>query len=250
MPVEPAAAGGIQYVPDACDPTILVYAMNCPAVTGSKTFTAVEGPVSGAPFGVITSYQCGSIGFTFAEAKQRVLTRMQLREQRAVERRVWQGIPAGGIGGLPGLFQSATTLSAASCPTVALASLEQALADAGVIGGIIHARPNMASTLARSRLIEPGPGRTSQTVGMRTPVVFGRGYDGTGPQGQAVTATVEYMYASGRIALWATDTQVTDPEQGLNTSTNTLFLLAEKIFVATVECGVWAVAVTHDCSTT
>lgn len=248
MPVDPAAGGGIQYVPDTCEDDVFLYAMNCPAVTGSKFFSGVETAISGAPFGVITSYQCSSFGYSFDEAKQRVLTRMSLREQTGVERRVWQGVPAGGIGGIPGLFQSASTLTAAACPTLAIGALEQVLADNGVFGGVIHARPYMAAQLARSRLIQPGQGRRITTA-LGTPVVFGQGYNGTGPQGQAVTATTEYMYASGRILIWATDVDVPDPRQVFDTTNNVMKLLAEKIYIATVECGVWAVQVTQDCTT-
>lgn len=248
FPVGPAAGGGIQYVPDACEDDVFVYAMNCPAVTGSKFFSGVEPAISGTPFGVVTTYQCGSLGYSFEEATARVKTRMSLREQTAVERRVWQGIPAGGIGGIPGLFQSAQTLTPASCPTTAVGALEQVLADNGVFGGMIHARPNLAAQLARSHLIEMQSGRRITTK-LGTPVVFGQGYNGTGPQGQAVTATVEYMYASGRILLWATDLEIPDPRQTFDTTNNIMKTIGEKIYVAIVECGVWAVAVTSDCTT-
>src|SRR4029453_10154801 len=93
MPVpEPAAQGaGVIYVPDACINDVFLYDLTCPPVTGSKTFSAIDTSVSGPPFVVITSYPCGSIGWSFEEVQQRVRTRMQLRAQRAVERRVWQG---------------------------------------------------------------------------------------------------------------------------------------------------------------
>lgn len=250
MPFPEAGAMGapIQYVPDTCEDDIFLYAMNCPAVSGSKTFSPIDPAVSGDPFGVLTSYQCSTIGYSFAEAKQRVLTRMQLREQRAVERRVWQGQAAGGIGGIPGLFQSATVLTAASCPTVAIQQLEQQLADAGVVGGMIHARPAMVSHLTNKYQIYEGPGRIKRTV-LGTPYVFGQGYAGTGPAGQAVTATTEYMYASGRVLIWASDVEVPDPGHTTDFSTNTVFTFAEKIFNVIVECGVWAIEVTRDCST-
>lgn len=249
MPVVEAAGAGLQYVPDACEDDVFIYGMNCPALSGTKLFSGVETAVSGVPFGVITSYQCSSFSYSFEEAEARVRSRMALREQTAVERRVWQGQPLGALGGtIPGLFQSAQTLTAASCPTVAVGQLEQVLADNGVFGGIIHARPNLAAQLARSHLIEAGPGRRISTK-LGTPVVFGQGYNGTGPQGQAVTATVEYMYASGRILIWATDAQVPDPREVFDTTNNVMKLLAEKIYIATVECGVWAVAVTSDCTT-
>ena len=176
---------------------------------------------------------------------------MALREQTAVERRVWSGLPQGsalGLGGIAGLFQSATTLTAASCPTEAVSRLEQALADNGVIGGMIHARPYMASQLSNNYLIYEGPGRLKRTA-IDTPYVFGRGYDGTGPAGQPVTSTVEYMYASGRIAIWQSDVHVPPPQQTLDRALNQQKVLAERIFAVTVECGVWAIAVTRDCTT-
>ncbi len=250
FPVEAAARMGMQYVPDVCEDDVFLYSMNCPAVTGSKTFSPMEAPISGFPFGVVTSYQCGSIGYSFAKARERVLTRMQLREQRAVERRLWQGVPQGGIGGIPGLFQSATTLSSAACPTLAIQALEQVLATNAIVGGIIHARPNMAAQLARSHLIQDDrSGRGTVTQGNHTPVVFGHGYDGTGPQGQAVTATTEYMYATGRVLLWATEAEVPPPIQTMDTTNNVMYAIAEKIYLAIVECGVWAIQVTYDCAT-
>lgn len=249
MPRVEAQAGGIEYVPDTCTDDVFLYAINCPAVSGDKTFSGIEDAVSGAPFGVITSYTCGSLGFTLEEVRNRVEIRMSLREQRAVERRVWQGFDnSNAQGALTGLFRGATTLSAASCPTDAVAALEQALADNGVVGGIIHARPYMSSHLAQSHLLREGPGRRIRTW-RDTPVCFGEGYDGTGPAGQAVTATVEYMYASGRIAIWGSPIQIPDLRQTFGRTDNQVYAIGEKVYVAAVECGVWAVAVTRDCGT-
>lgn len=245
---DPSIGGGIQYVPDTCEDDVFLYAMNCPPVSGSKTFSPNESPVSGAPFGVFTSYTCGSIGYSFAEVEQKVRTRMALREQRAVERRVWQGSPQGGFGGIPGLFQSATTLTAAGCATEALASLEQALATNGVVGGVIHARPGVSALLAQGNMLDRGPGR-QMTTRLGTPVAFGHGYDGSGPQGQAATATTEYMYASGRVLIWASDVVVPPIGQTMDRSLNQIYTVAERVFVVIVECGVWAIQVTHDCTT-
>lgn len=247
FPEAAAMGGGIQYVPDTCEDDVFLYAMNCPPVSGSKTFSPNETPVSGAPFGVFTSYTCGSIGYSFEEVEQKVRTRMALREQRAVERRVWQGSPQGGFGGIPGLFQSATTLTAAGCATEALFSLEQALADNGVVGGIIHARPGMSAVLANAHLIENRGRQVVTRLG--TPVCFGQGYNGTGPQGQATTTTTEYMYASGRVLIWGSDTVVPPIGQTMDRALNQIYTVAERIFDVIVECGSWAIQVTHDCTT-
>jgi hypothetical protein len=242
-----AMGGGIQYVPDTCEDDVFLYAMNCPPVSGSKTFSGNEPAISGNPFGVTTSYTCGSIGYSFEEVEQKVRLRMALREQRAVERRLWQGSPQGGIGGIPGLFQSATTLTAAGCATEALFSLEQALADNGIVGGIIHARPGMSAVLAQAHLLETRGRQLVTRLG--TPVVFGHGYNGTGPQGQATTTTTEYMYASGRVLIWGSDTMVPSIGQTMDRSLNQVYAIAERIFNVIVECGSWAIQVTHDCTT-
>lgn len=250
FPVPAAEGNGVEYVPDACEDDVFLYQMNCPPVSGSKTFSANESPVTGAPFGVITSYTCGLVGYTLDEVEQKVRTRMALREQRAVERRLWQGLAQGsplGLGGIPGLFQSATTLTAASCVTDAVAALEQALADNGVVGGIIHARPYMSAHMSQAFQIRE-KGRQIFTA-LGTPVSYGQGYAGTGPAGQAVAATTEWMYASGRIMIWASDVQVPDLRQTIDRGANQVYALAERIFAVSVECGVWAIQVTRDCTT-
>ena len=249
FPVPPATAGGVEYVPDTCEKDIYLYDMTCPAVSGSKTYVGVESAISGAPFGVVVSYSCNIVGYDLAEVENRLRTRMTLHEQKAVERRLWQGQFNPGLGVIPGLFTQATTLAATSCPTDALALLEQTLADNSIVGGIIHARPYMAPHLSASHLVEKGPGNRVTTM-RGTPVCFGEGYDGTGPQGQAVTATAEYMYASGRILVWATpDVFIPPLGEVLDRSTNVLNAVGEKIYAMVVECNVWATAVTRNCTT-
>ena len=67
FPIPAAAGNGVEYVPDTCEDDVFLYQMNCPPVSGSKTFSGNESPVTGAPFGVITSYTCGTIGYSFEE---------------------------------------------------------------------------------------------------------------------------------------------------------------------------------------
>lgn len=231
FPSPPAVGGGVQYIPDTCEDGTYLYAMNCPPVSGAKSFMPIESAVSGAPFGVVASYSCASIGFSFEEAEQRIRTRMMLHEQRAVERRLWSGTRLGDLGIIAGQFRGATDLGASACVTDALAKLEQALADNGVVGGLIHARPYMAAHMSQAHLLEKGPGRSCITK-RYTPVVFGEGYDGTGPANQAVTATVEYMYASGRVVIWE-DAEVAIPPAGqvLNQATNELNMVGVSVLV-------------------
>lgn len=243
-----AIGAGIIYVPNTCEDDIFLVATNCPPVTGTKTFSAIEAPVSGSPFVVMTSYTCGSIGFSFEETAERVRTRMMLREQRAVEKRVWQG-SNGALGTITGLFRNAINLGAAGCSVEAIEILEQTLADNGVVGGLIHARVGMSPHLANNHLIEQvRPNLKTTPYG--TPYVFGRGYDGSGPTGQAADASTEWMYASGRITVWRdAEIFVPSPQQTMDRSTNQMNVIAERFFNVIVECGVWAIQVTRTCTT-
>jgi hypothetical protein len=248
FPAEAAQGGGVMYVPNDCEDDVFLLAMDCPPTTGAKTFSALEAPISGAPFTVMTSYTCGSIGYSFPEVEQRVRLRMQLREQRGVEKRIWGG-STGVLGSVPSLFANAISLGNAACITEAVEMLEQTLADNAVLDGIIHARPGMGAHFAEAHLLDRnGPGKAPTTL-INTRVVFGQGYAGTGPSGGAVSTDSEWIYATGRVVIWAGDTFVSDPGMGLNRTTNQLYVLAERTFAVAIECGIWAVQVTRNCTT-
>lgn len=246
-PREESQGGGIIYVPDACEDDVFLVDMSCPPITGAKTFSPIEFPVSGAPFAVLTSYTCGSIGFSFAEVEQRLRTRMMLREQRAVEKRIWSG-STGVLGTIPSLFANATSLGSAGCPVEAVQMLEQTLADNAIVGGIIHARPAMTPHLANNHLLESESRRVRRTP-LGTRYAFGQGYAGTGPSGGAISSTSEWMYASGRVSIWAGDVEIPPIGQTLNKTNNQIMAIAEKTFAVAIECGVWAVQVNHTCTT-
>jgi hypothetical protein len=244
FPRPEAEGGGVIYVPDTCSGAINLRALNCPAVTGTKTFTGIEFPVSGAPFGVYSSYTCGAIGFSFDEVRTRVVTRLQLHEQRAVEKRLWQGDSGQGI---TGLFHNAVDLGTSSCSTEAIMILEQALADNDIVGGMIHARPGMMAHLAASHLKEQ-PRERLFTTPLGTPYVFGQGYDGSGPTGQAATSSNEWMYATGRVLVWqSSDVFVPPIGQTMDLVNNQVVVIAERVYAVAVECYVAAVRVDRTC---
>lgn len=251
FPVQEAMAGGVLYQPNDCEDDVFMRMVACPPITGAVSFSGIEAAISGAPFSVYTTWQCSTIGYSFEEQSARVQQRLALREQTAVERRLWQGQVSGTDGNIPGLLANANTinLSAAACVTEAIEVLEQTLADNGVFGGLIHARPGMAAHLAQAHLLETNGRRKETPLG--TPYVFGQGYSGIGPTGQAVTSDVEWMYASGRVVVWQQpDHWVPPVDEVVNRSTNVVFLVAQRMYAVTVECGVWAIPVTRNCATT
>lgn len=247
FPRPESIGGGVQYVPNICEDDFFLINMDCPPVTGTKTFSGVEFPISGAPFTVMTSYTCGSIGFSFEEVEQRVRTRMMLQEQKAVEKRLWTG-SSGALGTITGLFANAPVLGAAACATEAIEMLEQQAADQGLAAPIIHARPGMSAHLAQAHQTVQ-VGRQKQTY-LGTPISFGYGYAGTGPTGQTTDTNTEWMYLTGRVAIWQGDVWVSNPGWGINRATNQISVLAERPYAVAIECGVWAVSVTRNCSTT
>jgi hypothetical protein len=242
LPRVEAAVGGIEYQPDTCGIARL-WASGCESVT-AKVFDEGVDTISADPFVVYSSWLCGSIGYTEEEIRRRLLTRLNLKAQRAVEARLWQGNTGLGLTGI--LPAEATSLGAATCPTEAVRLLEQALADNGVVGGIIHARVGMADYLGTDHLIEH-PRANLMTTHYGTSYAFGQGYGGTGPAGQAVTSTTEWMYASGRVIVWASDTFVPPIREVLKRSNNQQYAIAEQQYMLAVECGVWAVQVTREC---
>lgn len=246
----PAAVGyGVIYQPDSCAKDVSLVAMDCPPITGTKPFTGIETPVSGAPFVVTTTYQCSPVGMDMAEAERRVRLRMSLREQRAVETRVWSG-STGTLGSIPSLFANATVLTPASCPVMAISALEQWIADQGILGGLIHTRPGMMAHLSdHFELVSPNAQARIYRTHLGTPVVFGVGYAGTGPTGQAVTANTEWMYASGRVIVWRDDVRVPPPEMTFDRVNNVAYLIAERPYAVAIECGVAAIEVTRNCTT-
>lgn len=241
LPRIEAEVGGIEYQPDTCG-IVRLWASECDPVT-AKVFDEGVPTVAVDPFITYASWLCGSIGYSIEEIRERLLVRLSLGEQRAVESRLWQGDSGLGI---DGLFADAVSLGTASCATEGVRMLEQALADNGINGGIIHARSGMSAVFANAHLVEDRNSR--QETRSYTPVVFGQGYDGTGPAGQAPSTTTEWVYATGNIRIWrGADIDLVTREV-LNRATNQQYALIERPYLVSVECGIWAVNITHECA--
>jgi len=57
------------------------------------------------------------------------------------------------------------------------------------------------------------------------------------------------MYASGRVMIWGSEVHVPPLRETLDRSLNQQMALAERVFAVSIECGVWAIQVTRDCTT-
>jgi hypothetical protein len=238
-----AETAGATYEADSCGEARL-YPAPCQAPPyPAMTLDSGDGLVQAFVFNVYASQVCGTFGHSAAEAERRVRARFQVAEARAVERAFW-----GAVAGTDGIDDVVGQISpvalAASANTIeAVSLLEQQMAT--VYGGqaIIHARPRMAAYMAKNYLVEPGANPPMTAAGNR--VVFGRGYGGIGPANEAVGATTEYMFATGRVIIWRNDLFVSPPDQLLDRTLNQRGLYAIRTYAIAVECGAASTLVTR-----
>lgn len=242
--------GGVEYQPDACTvdhlyPSVCSYgAIPVP----SKLFDGVESTAKGPPFRVYAGLVCGSQTRDFGWMTDRVRRRLVAGEQTAVESQLWG---ADGTANFPSYFHAGvgvtgltvTNLGAAASITVGVSKLEQQLASCYGHVGIIHARPGLAAYMSDHHLLERVGGQLRTFRGNR--VVFGDGYSGVGPANDPPTATTEWIYATGRVAIWrSSDILIPDPRQTFDRAANQYKMIAERDYAMSVECCIAAVEVT------
>jgi hypothetical protein len=194
------------------------------------------------PFVLYASEVCGTAGNETEEAVRRVRQKLQLGEQYGIEKAFWGG--GEGVTGILETLVAATKVNvlADSANVIeAVSLLEQQSAAAKYNGPILlHARPRMAAYLgskgALIRSPHQGDGPDVYTQ-YGSKVVFGAGYSGNKTDGTAPTATVEAMYATGRVFIWrAPDVWVTDRDAQVNTTTNQRTVYAGRAYAIAVEC--------------
>ena len=142
--------------------------------------------------------------------------------------------------GNPNLVSEAADLAGAAVSAVhALAELEQALATVGNTRGMIHIRPGILTLLVADDALHR-EGNVYYTA-MDNIVVPGRGYLGTGPAGQAISTTSEWMYAStGVVVVRRSEIryspEMADPEyMRVDRAINDIEVRAERVALAALD---------------
>lgn len=237
--------GGIRFDNDWCGDGHL-YPAVCDATPPSKVFDTQDAVITGLPFFVYASLLCGAIGYRTSEYETRARRRLATSEQPAVELGLWGG---DAVSGVTGVFQqfAPAPLAAVDTFTEGVAALEQELASCNAgKEGFIHGRPRTAAYMANEHLTHregTGAGAVVRTArGNR--LVWGDGYSGIGPGGEALDPATEWLFATGRILLWRADVEVIDPRQTIDRSLNQQYVIAERPYVIAVECCVAAIEVT------
>jgi hypothetical protein len=251
-------AGG-QWESESCTKSRL-YPTACRDVPYDQfVYDAREGFRTIYAYNVFASEVCPPVGTSLQEAHRRVRSRLELGFQTAVETAFWGSTTANVAGVIQQLNTAAlvTTTAAAANPVEAVSLLEQQAADLGDGPIFIHARPRMAAYLGKNGLLDAGPfspsvpasARDLKRTHMGSTVVFGGGYKGTSPDNAtAPDATKEYMLATGRVFIWASDVVDAPPDgvdSTLNRTTNQRAVFAYRSVGISVECYVAATQVTR-----
>lgn len=254
---------GIQFQPQACEPAATTLAQ-CPVVTGfTKEATADGVPARGAmAFTTYATIPCSPVGNFWEEAITRVTAQLINGESRATSEVFWTGVvttPGGGsdvvyphLASDDNVFSSTGEVQLQTAATIVitgvdvvegLGALEQALAECYGGRGVIHAPREVIPHFATNHLLERVGGRY-ETVGGNL-AAFGPGYTGSGPNGSDAPAGMAWIYATGAVSV-RKDPMVkitSDRIAGLDRSVNTLQLYAERTYVFSWDCCLFAALV-------
>jgi len=231
-----AGYGGVQWDTYQCGGTAHAWPLACPVPDG---VVKVPGDPTGwreaDPFAVYAMEQCAPVGRPFAEAEAHVRQTLTAGEQTAVERILWSGDAATGID--PTLATAdAQVLAPTGDLVTALGEMDQWLATSYGYPGLVHAPVRVAALAARENLILAGPNGLKMTPGGNI-WVFGGGYDGSSPTGTAPADGHSWLYGTSRIAVYRGDVVVPPVAEVFDRSSNTVYALAERIYLVAVECG-------------
>jgi hypothetical protein len=244
---------------------------DCIAVTGSgagqpvppspaKTDTGADLVKRGAtPFTVFTEVDCSAPGF-WDRAEEVIGDAITRMEQYQVEKSFWTGLAGGQLTVFPHLQASAqivdedtiilqTAATQASGAAIfdvveGLARLEGALADCYDGVGIIHA-PVELNAIMQSQLLVTQDGPRWRT-GSGNIVVFGHGYQGTGPTDAPTAsqpANSAWMYATGSMFIYRSPVLSIARHDSIDRAENTVKAIAERTYVLGWDCCHFAVQV-------
>lgn len=244
--------GGVHYETALCGEGF-GYEVACIDAQADKSTAWTENGldvVTGLPFIVFATMQCGSLGYTFEEERAFILERLKGVEQSVAE----EAFSTGTFGQSPALLAAdgiVTVTTGGTQPVAVLAELEQARycgfgANTTQYGppAILHVAIPVFERLKFDHLIEFDGTRWRTAMGT---VVSGGCYANNGPDGVAPADGTFWMYITGQTTIWRTPdsaVQIAPVEGSLDRATNQYLMLAEREYVITYECGGFAKAVT------
>lgn len=226
MPAHGAAAG-VRFVPETCGSSI-AYGIACytaedPA-PDKPLYGDSEEVVTGA-FAVVSTFNCGAVGYTRAQQIEKARRALELTEQATVERALWTGTDfEGNALGILSLDAEASEIPTNYDPvliTDVLGALERFAYVDNQYGGqaYIHAPIEVAAFAAEAGLILADGNRKVTPLGSIWAF-------GTYPSGQVIV--------TGQTAVWR-DPQIAIAD-AFDRTTNERLILAERAYAVSFEC--------------
>lgn len=211
---------------------------NTAITVANKTFEA-PGWQDGFRFGVYGGIKCKGPGFTMADGEAKVRAAFEAMESVGVERALMTTRFVDGAAWDPAT--DLTPAGGAVSASIGLALLEGDAACKYAGTPIIHAPRAVASLLSTVGAgIERDGNRLLSKLG--TPIAAGGGYacPNSGPTGAAPAAGEAWMYASGTVKVARGELLV---HSDIDREQNDVYVLAERAYVAVVDCYTAAVRV-------
>jgi hypothetical protein len=241
LPVH-ARVGGLQYTTPLCS-IPGGYEVHCIDSLATKTFTDGISTITGNPFLVLATTDCGTIGFSEAEWQQMIVEKLKAGEQAVVEQ-IFSGGTFGVAPSLSNNTPNATALTAVTSVAAAIGSLEGWLYHRYGPTGILHIPISDAARVLTQDYVTNVGGVWRTKTG--TAVSFGD-YANLGPAGAAPAAGHSFWYITGQMSIWRTpdaEIFVSPYQYSIDKTTNQLRMYAEREYVVAYDCLVASVDIT------
>lgn len=243
--------GGVATLYDEC--IAVTGTGGAPAAQAAMASTASQTSRGATPFTVYAEFDCAPVGQDIQRDK--AAAALDALEPYAVSRAFWTGV-AGKAGTTdqttvwPHLAANATLddtngirLQTAASPlvtggddaAVVLGQLEASLASCYGGRGVIHIPPIAFPTFVAQRLVKEGDGGLWYTTAGHL-VVSGPGYTGSSPAGAAPTPLTSWIYATGPVFAFRSDTFVREFPDNFDRSENTVKMQASRTYLFGWEC--------------
>lgn len=237
-----ARGGGIQYETGTC---VLPKSLEveCGASDPTKVIENTPDVIVGTPFIVYSELTCGAVGLTQERARTFLIDRLKAGEQAVVE----SVFSTQAVGQSPGLSDNPNVVTVGAVTTGitdSVAVLEEAFYNNYGLPGTIHVPHVLAARLQEGGALR-WDGRVWRTAAGSL-VSIGN-YAGNEPDGDAPAAGISWLYMTGQVTIWRTpDSEIFIPPyaNSINRATNQVSMIAEREYVITIDCAVYATAVT------
>jgi hypothetical protein len=257
--VNVSGVGGTTY--DEC---IVVTGVGfAPPAPPDFTNNFTQSPRGALPFTTFAEFDCATVGLVNAQTlAERALS---VAEPWQVERAFWTGFAGGQPVVYPHLAANAQVLDVTGILLQTAAVNVTGTSSVGIAGDLVNIETalglleaalancyNGVGTIHVPQLLVPtmdawGVIRTQGPV-MKTlngnKVAVGAGYPGTGPDGSARAGNTCWMYATGNVFGFRSDVRVRAPDSSagsLDRATNTRKMIAERTYVLSWDCCLFAV---------